>query len=333
MTHRPLSRRDTFRLAAGSTALGLARPALAAAPQQAMLTLDWTPSGYHAPLFLGLQQGLFSKEGIDLTVVPGTGTHNTILAVAAGHTTFGSADASSLPAAAVQGAAVRMFCGYLLTTAFAIMYKNGAGIRVPKDIEGRSYGDSPSSATYGLWPAFMAKTGIDPATVRRVIVSPAATNSSFLAGQYDVTYTAVNGVFVHLRHSGYDLGTFEYADHGLGMMSIGFIANEDTLRNTDLVRRFVAGWRASLAAARADPALAAEVAKRANPASAPADEQVDMMKDTFTKRIVSRATTGKPPGWMALEDWALTVDLMKTYGGVSNPPAPDTYFTNDFVAA
>ncbi len=327
-----IARRPLLRAGAGALVAGLARPALAAPALPATITLDWRISGYHTPFFVGLDRGIFAREGLELKVNFGTGSRNTVLAVASNNTTFGLADASVLPAAALQGATVKMFCGYLLTTSFGVMFKRASGIQKPKDLEGRSYGDSPGSATYGLWPAFAKRSGIDISKVKLVNVSPAAMNSAFIDGQFDATYTAMNGSFITLSHRGNDLAAFDYADYDLGLMSLGMIATDATLANKDLVRRFVAAWRASLAETIADPARAAAVTRTANPDAAPADELIEMMADTFKKRIVSKATAGQPVGWMAPEDWAFTARMMAEYGGLRDRVVPESLYTNDFVA-
>ena len=46
---------------------------------------------------------------------------------------------------------------------------------------------------------------------------------------------------------------------------------------------------------------------------------------------VTPATAGKALGWMAEKDWQATVDVLKTYGGVTTPLTPADIYTNDFV--
>jgi NitT/TauT family transport system substrate-binding protein len=46
---------------------------------------------------------------------------------------------------------------------------------------------------------------------------------------------------------------------------------------------------------------------------------------------VTPTTANKPLGWMAAEDWASTVAVLKAYGGVTTPLEAAELFTNDFV--
>jgi NitT/TauT family transport system substrate-binding protein len=316
----------------GMSGFGL-RPSRAAdkALDKATVTLDWHVSGYHAPFFIGLDQGIFQKHGIDLTVNPGNGSKNTILAVAAGNSTFGFADASVLPAAALQGAEVKMFCSYMATTPFGVMFKKDAGITKPKDLEGKAYGDFPASATYALFPVFAKHAGLDPAKVQVVNISPAAQASALLDGQFAATFTALNDSFVTLKHKGADLGSFAYADYGFNLPSMGLSANTETLKNTDLVKRFTKAWLESVAAAKADPAKAAAATKQANAQAPDIDVQMDMMADTFSKRLTNKRTRGKPAGWMDEADWTDLVNVLAEAGTIKDKPAVATLFTNAYL--
>ena len=46
---------------------------------------------------------------------------------------------------------------------------------------------------------------------------------------------------------------------------------------------------------------------------------------------VTPTTANKPLGWMAQEDWAATVAVLKAYGGVTTPLEPSELYTNEFV--
>ena len=45
------------------------------------LTLNWYPYGEHAPFYYGVQEGIFAKHGIDLTIDAGQGSTKTVQAV------------------------------------------------------------------------------------------------------------------------------------------------------------------------------------------------------------------------------------------------------------
>jgi NitT/TauT family transport system substrate-binding protein len=333
MTRRLTRRRVLSFAGAGVLASGFAAPAVRAASklEPATITLDWRVTGYHTPFFLGLEQKIFAANGIDLTVNPGNGSRNTIIAAAANNTTFGMADATALPVGVAQGADVKMVCLYMGTTPFGIMFKKASGIAKPKDLEGKAYGDFPGSATYALFPAFAKKAGVDASKVKIVNISPASQFSALLDNQVDATFTALDDSYVTLTHRGAVLGNFSYADEGLNLLSQGIIAGPDTLKNKDLVKRFARAFNQSVAAMKANPQKAAEVTKRLVPAAPDVDVEVDMMKDLIAHRLTNPRTKGKPAGWMAKADWSDLVDLLAEYGTLKEKVAPDRLYTNEFI--
>ena len=329
--HPKLTRRRALQLVGAGAAASVIVTRRARAADKVNITLDWRVTGYHTPFFVGLDQGIFLKHGIDLTVNPGNGSRNTILAVAANNIMFGFADATALPAAILQGADVRMFYSYMATTPFGIMFKADAGIARPKDLEGKSYGDFPGSATYALFPAFCKKSGVDVGKVQVVNINPASQATALLSGQIQATYTAVNDTFVSLSHKGNALANFAYASEGLNLLSQGLIATNDTLKNGDLVKRFAAGFTESISAAKIDPAKSAATTKRLAPDAPDADAMVDMLKDTFAHRLTNPRNAGKPGGWMVEQDWADLVDILSQYGSLKEKVAPERLYTDSFL--
>jgi len=329
-----LSRRDSLMLtasAAGCVLLGRQPARAAGALDRVSMTFDWVLDGLYAPFFLGVDTGIFAKHGIELTLFPGTGSRNTALAVASGHSTFGIVDATVIPSAVLQGAEIKTFCCYMRTTAFGICYKKNSGIKQPKDLEGKTYGDAPGSATYALWPVFMRKVGADPSKVRLISVSPAAQWSGFFDGQYLATFTAMNDSFVKVSHGGHDVAAFAYADYGINLMSKTLVAEAATLKNTDLVRRFSLAFLESLEATRRDPAAAIDVTRRVAPQSSAKDVQLGMLQDTFAHRLDSPNTIGQPPGRMADKDWTDLVETLAEVGVLKQRVPIGQLFTNEFL--
>jgi len=328
-----LSRRTLMRLTGAAVAVSAVGIRRARAADKATVLLDWKVTGQHAPFFVGVGQGIFQKHGIDLTVQPGSGSRNTILAVAANNVAFGSADASALPAAVLQGADVKMFCAYMATTPFGIMFTAESGIKTPKDLEGKSYGDFPGSATYALFPAFAKHAKLDVSKVQVVNINPATQASALTGGQINSTYTSLNDSYIALSHRGVKLGSFSYAEEGFNLLSQGLVANAQTLANKDLVKRFAAAFNESVAAAKADIPNAAALTKRLAPEAPETDVMVDMINDTLGKRLTNARNANKPKGWMDEADWADLVDVLATYGVIKEKVAAGQLYTNDFLGS
>ncbi len=306
-------------------------PGAARAADKITIRLDWLATGYHVPFFVALDRGLFEQNGIEATIGEGRGSAATVQAVAAGQETFGMADASVLPRAVQQGAAVKMVAGYQQLNSSGIMFFKDSGIQTPKDLEGKQYGDVPGGAQSLLFPAVLKAAGADISKVTIITTDAANKDRGFLQHQYDATLTQLNDSFIKLKAQGQDLGALAYADYGINVLGHGVItSNKLQQENPDLVRRFVRSWLQAVQAAQEDPAEAARIAKQHNPDAPEASIQADMLRESL-KRMATANTQGKPPGWMAEADWQQTIDLLLEYGALDQPIAPGQLYTNDFL--
>src|SRR5438128_6801881 len=165
----------TSRLIAAAAACALLVGALSARGEdKASLRLNWYLGGLHAPFYYGKDQGFYKAEGIDLTINEGRGSANTVQAVAAGSDTFGLADSSSVILTASKGADVKSVMSLLNSTGFAVISLASAGIRTPKDLEGKRLAVSPGDPLGQLFQALAAVNRIDMSRIRMVQVDPAA---------------------------------------------------------------------------------------------------------------------------------------------------------------
>jgi NitT/TauT family transport system substrate-binding protein len=78
--------------------------ALAQGPVKVKIRLDWKAGAQHAPFYLGKQRGYYKDEGLDLDIISGTGSSDTIKQVGSKAVEFGLVDALVL----VQGAQQRV---------------------------------------------------------------------------------------------------------------------------------------------------------------------------------------------------------------------------------
>src|SRR5437870_347768 len=69
-----------LRLSAAAILLAALSGAIASAqgPIKAKIRLDWKAGAQHAPFYLGKQRGYYKDEGLDLDIISGTGSSDTI---------------------------------------------------------------------------------------------------------------------------------------------------------------------------------------------------------------------------------------------------------------
>ena len=121
-----------------------------------------------------------------------------------------------------------------------------------------------------------------------------------------------------------------FADCGVDVVSNGIIVHNDLLRDDPaLVRDFVAASIKGFLYARQQPDEAVEIVQKFSSTVdlAVAKREMELSWQTW----VTPNTAGQPLGWMAEQDWQATVEILRQYGGVSNPPEPRAIYTNEMV--
>src|SRR3954453_15645993 len=140
-----------FRSIIGALAALAASTTMALAQDAVSLRLNWYFGGLHVPFYYGKERGFYKEEGIDLTINEGRGSANTVQVVAAGSEPFGLGDWSSLIATAAKGVEIKSVMTVLSSTGYSVVSLASAGIKTPKDLEGKKFavsGGGPPGHTF-----------------------------------------------------------------------------------------------------------------------------------------------------------------------------------------
>ena len=126
----------------------------------AVVRLDFILGGKHAPWFVAAEKGFYARRGLAVSLQPGTGSADTVRAIAAGLADFGFADLTTAIVARSRGSQVESVAqlGYVATT---ILWREETPIKSLKDLEGKSLAVSPGQAQWFLMPAFSRLNNID----------------------------------------------------------------------------------------------------------------------------------------------------------------------------
>jgi NitT/TauT family transport system substrate-binding protein len=254
-------------------ALGLSAvfAALPVAAQEAVsLALDWVINGTHAGFFIAQDKGFYREAGLDVTISRGFGSGDTIKRVASRSAQFGVADTGAIIASiANDDVPVRIAAMVYDHSTLGIIYLAESGIKVPKDLEGRTIGRTASGASVNMFPGFLKANGIDRSKIREVVVDGATFAPLLMSGKADaVLEQSINiGKF---RRAAAEQGktalAMSYADFGLETYGNAIIANPVTLREQpDMVRRFVAASLKGFAYAFEHPDEAIAALRKTNP--------------------------------------------------------------------
>src|SRR5689334_24270196 len=173
-------------LAALAFAVAACSPALA--QDKFILQLNWFQLADHSPIYLAAKKGYYKDEGIDLTILRGSGSADSAKKVDLKQADLGISDAPTVITAISKGADLRMVAVVFDKAGNNAFFKKSANITKPQDLVGKKIAVPPADSHRVLWPAFAALNKIDPNSVTLVNVKPEGKQAIVAAGEVDASF-------------------------------------------------------------------------------------------------------------------------------------------------
>lgn len=310
--------------------LGSAAPQNAGAADSVTLVTDFGFNGRHSYFFVALDKGYYKDAGIDLKIVGGKGSVDAIRQVGAGNATFGFADAGSLILArANDSIPVKMVAVVYARPPQAIFCTAEAGLKTPKDLEGKSIANPAGGSIPDMFPAFAKAAGIDANKVTWVVAASSALPGLLASGKVPcVGQFTVGEPLLRTQAAPKKLVRFAYSDPGLSYYGNGIVATEETIKaNPDLVRRFVAATIKGLKSAIADPTDAGAIMQKLHPEVA-----ADVAKGETESVAELAQVKGKPLAEIDPAGIQATIDVVNGAFKLKSQVKVDDVFVPGFVA-
>jgi NitT/TauT family transport system substrate-binding protein len=285
-----------LRIRATALAIGLTLASGAApAADKVVFQLDWFPSGDKAPVYVGIQQGFFAAEGLEVTLQSGRGSSDAITKIATGNADFGNAGISALMTAAAQSnIGVKAVFSVFNKQPDALFTAKGGGIGTLKDVVGKTVAVASFSSSLANWPLILALNGVNEADVKLLKVEPGSLAPMLATGKTDATIswvTAAPGSRDMLQQAGKELQILPWWEFGLdGYGSCMFAAEKVLKERPDVARRFVRAFKKSVEFMVANPDAAANDIKKIVPeltvtlTAAEVRAAIPMIKNEITER-------------------------------------------------
>lgn len=333
---RTVTRRGLLRagavVAASSTlaarVLDVGRAAGTAAPRlaKATLRLNWNPNAEHAPYYLGKKKGFYAEHGIDLDILPGTGSAVAVRLVGAGDSMFGVAVADTVTVGRSQRIPVVSLGALLQKSPTILASLKSKNITKPTDLYGKKVGDNPASTVYAFWKAFLRVNGLDTSKITEVAITGSSIGP-LVAGTIDAAGLLLTNEVVVVESRGHPLNIIDYYDYRVRSYGQTLFTSDSVLNaNKDLAKRMALAtfkaWTYTLDHVdEAINALADAVPET--------DKKLEASKWPPIKRLVWNADAKAHGfGYQTLEGWTQTYDTFRAGGLIQNDFDPRTIFTN-----
>jgi NitT/TauT family transport system substrate-binding protein len=292
---------------------------------------DWVPYGKHANFYAAAEKGFFKAVGLDVQVLRGHGGADTAKRVAQSNINFGFADAPSVIITRSRGGMVKL-TGIIADKGMNVVYSlQKSGIRGPKDLSGKTVGDTQNGACITIFPALAKLHGIK--NWKHQVMTGAAKNPSLLAGKVDAICTFVTVgpvVYAKGKKLGTPVNTLTFADNGLDMAGAGMVARDETIKkNPGLVRRFNEAVYKATAWTVENPDEGVAVFLRLHPAM---NKKLTRQQwEVAAKHLMTETAKKNGIGYMDPAKMKKTVELVVKYGRDVPAVKAETVYTNAFL--
>jgi NitT/TauT family transport system substrate-binding protein len=306
----------------------------AAETKTGTIRLDFIIGGKHAPWFVALEKGFYAKRGLTATIQAGSGSADTVRAIAAGGSDFGFADMSTAIVARTRGTPVLTVAqfGYVPAT---IMWREDTAIKKLKDLEGKSWAISPGQAQWYLMPAYCRINKIDFKSIKIQETAAPIQPAALVAKRTDfiVMYRASNDEVAELAATkqGMKLNRIFMKDTGLDIYGTGLIVKEDDIKQRpDLVRAYVEGTMEGLRYTRDHQEEALQILLKHKP-------ELDLilttlqLKNALYEVFIPPESVQSGLGFMKPDIMDKTVRITNEYFDVGRKVTAAEVFTNRFI--
>jgi ABC-type nitrate/sulfonate/bicarbonate transport system substrate-binding protein len=307
-------------------------------PATVRLALDWTPNTNHTGFFVARHEGWYADAGIELKVLPYTGTTPEALLVAR-QAECGISFQDSMTFAVAAGANIKSVMAILQHTAQEIAVLADSGITRPRELDRKIY------AGFGYpneEPTVRAVIEADggKGDFRSVVLDTAAYEALFAKrADFAIVFTAWEGIEAEQR--GIALRQFAFTDYGFpDFYQVVLACDADWLaREPELAKRFVAATVRGFELAASDPDGASATLIAENPGVFDANPNLPLASARFLAEgryyvddqgRVGPQTIGK---WTSYSGFLYEEGLLIDAAGkpLTEPPDYAALFANDFL--
>lgn len=335
-----MRKNNVLRLLIGLLIVTMLASCAPAAPQESGLIpvefrLNWTLYGEHAPFFLGVDKGFYEAEGLDVSIVEGSGSATTVKLIGNGTNTLGYADSATMMRGVSAGVPVIAVAVTFQSSPMSFIYRADAARPTSIDqLPGSKVAITAGDASLSIFEACLGKNNMSMDDVELIQVSnPQAKETAVLEGTADTFL----GYFVDQpmrmeKVTGIDMEWSKLVDLcDVNTLSSAIITNKFWAeQNPEIVTKFVRASQRAWAYTLEHPDEAAQIFAQHAEAF---DEPLSLaeIEGSLTLMHTPRSE-GHPIGWSSVDDWTDTQQVLEQYAAFKPEGDINVFFSNDYIS-
>ena len=258
-----MNRRSALAAVAGGV---LAAPAFlrtvnAQGTQKVSLTMSWLPEGTFAYVYVAKAMNFWKDKGLDVDIARGYGSLNAAQALYAGRFDFGMATVDTTLILASKNVDLRCLAlfDYIPTMGVAVL--DSSPVKTPKDLEGKTVGQTAASSESAFFPFFCKKNGADYSKIKIANIDAKVRNQALVEGKIDAITGLATSIVPAVTATGAKMRYLLYSNYGIDLYgNINLLARPETIeKSPDLCKTFTQGFLEGLKFTLTKPAEAQDV--------------------------------------------------------------------------
>jgi NitT/TauT family transport system substrate-binding protein len=299
-------------------------------PTKVKIRLDWKGGAQHAPFYLGKERGFYKEEGIDLDVISGSGSSDTVKQVGSKAVEFGLVDALVLVQGAQQRVPIKSIAAYYQRTPIVLISPKAKPVTDPKQLlEGIKLGSKKGSATFQGLVALLSANGIKLEQIKLVDIGFGV--QPLLVKQVDAIMGFSMNEPVEAESGGMPVTLMPIANYGVNTYGLTIVSHPELMQQKPaLVKAFMKATLRAVAETMKDPAAAVAAVKAAV-------DETDVKRETKVLEQTVPYWTSKETeeagfGWQTEQRWRDTIEVARKLGLIETTLKPEDVFSNAFLS-
>lgn len=293
-------------------------------PVDVKVVLNWFAKTEHGGLFAAQQHGIYTEEGLNVTIEQGGPQVSSIQIVASGKADFGLAHADQILLAREQGIPIVAIATTFQISPQSIMFHEGA-VKDFADLNGRTVFIQQGQP---YWEYLKYTYKLDKAKE----VAYTGQHANFISDKTSASQSFVTGEPYAVEEQGIPVDTLLVADSGYQPYAAVIYTTEKFIKeNPEAVKAFVSGTVKGWADYKETFAEIDPYIRTINTALTPGE--MTFAEEKQTEFIFGHDATEHGVGYMTEERWTTLMDQLVEIGVLKGKLDVKSAFTTDFLPA